>query len=121
MAKGKKTGGRNFEAGHNVGRPQLPGDIKGARQLNQIELERMLNDLIYKTPKELQHILDSNQSSALEGIVAKVIIEAGRTGDQFRLDFLLNRLVGKVTEKVQHSGKLTLAELVDASRDKDEN
>ena len=101
--------------------PRTSGDIKAARFLNQIELERILNNLMYEMESgSLDEVIIDPARKPIEQMVAKIILEAIERGDAIRLDFLLNRLVGKVKEKVEHSGKVTLADLVTASQEKEE-
>lgn len=105
MAKRKKTGGRDFkpgQSGNPKGAKPIPGDIKAARFLNSIELERILNELMYQIEaSELDSVLHDSTRKPIEQMVARIILEAIEKGDSLRLDFLLNRLIGKVTEKVK--------------------
>ncbi len=51
--------------------------------------------------RDLQVVLACPTSNQLELMIANVIRLANKEGDTQRLDFLLNRLIGKVTEKVE--------------------
>ena len=98
MAKGVKTGGRDFEPGQSgnpAGRTPLPEDIKQGRKLNRIELERVLNELIYLTPKEIKARVSSPETPAIEVLAGMIIAKAIQSGDYLRFNFILDRLVGK--------------------------
>ena len=103
MAKGKKTGGKDFAPGHGVGRPKLPPDLKAAQQLTNARLRELLNGFLYMTPAQLTERLESPEVTMLEGFVGSILQKGVLLGDQARLNFLFDRLVGKVTDKVEVS------------------
>lgn len=107
MATGVKTGGKDFspgESGNPDGRPPLPEDLKAARKLNKTELERILNEYIHMSLTEIQRRAGHPETSALEVLVAKVLAEGIKRGDEKRLGFLLDRLVGPVKRSVSVEG-----------------
>ncbi len=107
MANGFKSGGRDFspgESGNPNGRPALPEDLNDARRLNKSELERILNESIHLTAEELGARIKAPTTTSLELIVLKIIAAAVNRGDERRLGFLLDRLVGPVPKKVQLGG-----------------
>src|SRR5436190_23027195 len=98
MAKGKKTGGRDFEPGQSGnpdGRASLPEDLKRARSINRIEFERILNEYLNFRIEELESKLSDPSTRAIELIIAKVILENIKRGDPARMTFLFERLVGR--------------------------
>jgi hypothetical protein len=102
--KGKKTGGRDWQAGQSGnpnGRVKFPPDVKKARTLNLVEATRALNKYIYMTREELLEAANSPETVALDLMIIRVIVESGKTGDHHRLGFLFDRLIGKVTEKAE--------------------
>lgn len=103
----KKTGGRDFkpgESGNPNGRPPLPPDIKEARALNKVELDRVLNRFAYMPPDQIEEVLKHPETTSLETAVGKILLEAGKHGDDRRLDFIITRLVGNVPKVHEHSG-----------------
>lgn len=111
MAIGKKTGGNDFKpgtSGNPNGRPRLPDDIKAARKLNKVELERLLNRYIHMPISEIQRLLkipiESNETPSIEVLIAKIVAEGIKRGDEKRLGFLLDRLIGPVKMKVSLDG-----------------
>ncbi len=102
MAKRKKTGGKNFVPGDpRAGRKPMPPDLKYANALTSAELKKILNKFLFMDARELDVVLACPTANQLELMVANIIKQANKFGDTVRLDFLLNRLVGKVTEKVE--------------------
>jgi hypothetical protein len=103
MARGKKTGGRDFKPGQIAnpnGAPRVPEEVKIARQLSQNQLILIFNKLLHMTGAELKAHWNNPETPVFERIVAKILNQADVLGDHHRLDFILNRLIGKVTEKV---------------------
>jgi len=120
MAKGRKTGGRDFKKGHKFskGGTRLPEHVTHARMINRIDVEKMLNKYSNHNMKELKSALENPLTTAMELCVIRVYIEGIKKGDERRLGFLWDRLVGPVPKqaRVEVSGQsLTdvLKELVD--------
>lgn len=105
MARGKKTGGRPFPKGNKLspGRPRLPPEIKEGRKLNQAELERVINKLVYLEKSELNHVIKEPSTPVIELIAAQILLKASEQGDHTRLDFILTRMLGRVKEKMELS------------------
>lgn len=107
MAKGKKTGGRNFKkgaSGNPKGPAPLPEDIKETRKLTQIEFERIANKYLFARKDEIAKASVDPNTPVIELLIGSIIHKAVVEGDERRLDFLLARLVGKVVQPVAHSG-----------------
>lgn len=103
MATGKKTGGKDFEPGQpgGPGRPPMPLDVKEARKLNQVELHRTLNEFLHCTREKLKERVNSPDATVFEICLGSIIKNAIDRGDQNRLNFLLDRLVGKSKESIE--------------------
>ena len=106
MAKGRKTGGKDWKAGES-GNPNgssgLPQDVRHARQLTQVHLERLLNQHIYSTSGELAATIAAPEAVALDKLVASIILTGIERADQARLEFVLCRLIGRVQERIEVS------------------
>ena len=109
MAKGRKTGGRDFYKGHKLtppgpGRPAVTPEIKATRQLNTQELVRILNELVHADKETLIAKTKDPKTTVFELIICSILKNAYDKGDQQRISFILDRLVGKVKEQVEHTG-----------------
>ncbi len=100
MAKGTKTGGRDFQNGNpgGPGRPKVPEEMKSARKLNRLEFERILNKYIHLNRLEINEVIKSAELPMIEMIVAKILAFAFNEGDQKRTEFVLDRLIGRVKD-----------------------
>ena len=97
----KKGEIRNPEGGRSV----HPPDLTAARALNKTELERILNKYLYMERPEVKQVLDKPDGvPMIELIVAKIAENALKFGDDKRLNFLLERLVGKVQQNIEIKG-----------------
>lgn len=90
------------QSGNPNGRPKLPEDLKKARRLNQIAVGRIINEYMNLSITELKFELEDESTSALEAMIGKIIVEAHKFGDYSRVNFLFDRMIGKVTDKVEH-------------------
>lgn len=91
-------------SGNPSGRPALPEEIKEARKINKIEFERVLNEMIYMNLSELKSRADNPETPVVELLVAKILAEGIKRGDEKRLGFILDRLIGPVKTKVALEG-----------------
>ena len=104
MAKGKKTGGRDFKPGDpRAGRAPLPPELKDAKRLTKGMFEAMANRFLWMTPGELQAAHDDPKTPAIERLIISILAAGEADGDQARAEWFLNRLLGKVTDKVEVS------------------
>lgn len=83
------------------GRPKLTDEERMARILNRIAFERICNQYLHLSKDELEDIVRRKETPVIELMVASVVIKAIKSGDQHRLNFLLDRLIGKVPERVE--------------------
>lgn len=102
MAKGKKTGGRNFTVGHPPmgGRPALSPEIIEARKLNRNEVELILSKIAQFSHGQLLDYLDQtlnkHSGNVLEVLICRVLDRGIKKGDINAVNFLLDRLIGKI-------------------------
>jgi hypothetical protein len=101
--KGKKAPGRPFkkgQSGNPSGRPKLPQDLLEAKKLTQIEFERIVNKYLFEGKQKLAQAAADPGTTVLELLIGSIIHKAVIEGDEKRMEFLLNRIVGKVTERI---------------------
>lgn len=101
------------KSGNPDGRPPLSPDAKALKKLTQESLEE-IGDLILRADKPaLSIIAASTTEPAIRVIYAKAALNAMVKGDVQNLEVILNRCIGKVKERTEHSfDKDTLEALV---------
>lgn len=103
MAIGKKTGGRDFkpgQSGNPKGKIGLPQDLKEIRALRPSFVKNVIAKLSRMTLGELEAHIDNPYTSMMEITIGKVYLKAFIGGDHMRMNFLLDRSIGKVKDEI---------------------
>ena len=69
--------------------------------MTRVLFEEIINRFILLSRDEIREKLTAKETPALVLMVLAVMHEAVGKGDQMRLDFILNRMIGKVPERVE--------------------
>lgn len=109
-------------SGNPAGRPP---DVLGRqmRQLTAQEFAEIANLIVKGSIEELRKIVKDESQSAIKVMVAATAVKIISKGDMHSLDILLNRLVGKVKDQIEHSGSMKLTkeqldqEIIDLAKD----
>lgn len=101
MAKGKKTGGRDFKKGNqaakNKGRIKHTELAKETRKLSQKEFVEEASFLCLQPVKFLKAIIkDVDNQPFSRAAIASLMLNIIKDGDYRRLEMLLNRIHGRV-------------------------
>jgi hypothetical protein len=93
------------QSGNPKGRPKyiLPDYVKDAALLNRPVVERFFAAYMAMSLYELETKLKDKNLTVLEMMVGRLCLEAMKSGDQSRFDFVLNRTIGKVMDRVEHT------------------
>lgn len=111
MAKFKKG-----QSGNPNGRPKVPEHIRKLKELTTEEVKQMGDAIVLGTRQDLTNIIADRSASPLSCWIAAVVLRGIQRGDVQSLNVLLDRLVGKVTDKVQHMDPmLTIIEKINGS------
>lgn len=103
-------------SGNPGGRRKLPEEVRIAKQMTQNELILIFNRLMFMTEAQIREHLQNAKTPIFERAICKVLNKADQYGDPGRLEFLLNRTIGKVTDRIEHRGMaLTIIEKLDGS------
>jgi len=106
MANGFKTGGKNFEKGkvsNPRGRPPVPDEYKKIQKLNADQVKGMIAKFARMTIAEMEDYLNSGTAPVFEAMIGNIIRKCLEDGDHAKLNFLLDRTIGKVKENVEVS------------------
>jgi hypothetical protein len=88
------------------GRPQMPDDVRQAKTLTQAALELALSKYLLMNLEELKKAKADPETPMIDLLIISVVMHGISRGDQNRVDFLMNRLVGKVKQQIEHSGEI---------------
>jgi len=103
LPKGDKMPkGKPFVKGDpRAGRPKDSPELRTIKRLTRPEFELLMQKLLNLTPNELNEY----QGSVLEMSMASIIKKSIEHGDHWRLQFFIERLFGKVTDKIELTDK----------------
>ena len=103
MAKGKKTGGRNFKPGQ-VANPKgggaLSPETRAIRKITQEHIQDVADVILDGNIGKLGDLARDPESSVLKVWLAKAAAEGIKKGDIHPLEVILNRTMGKPKENV---------------------
>ena len=86
------------KSGNDIGRPIEPKEVQLAKTLNREFVASKMTELLRKPLSELQEISQDWDEQAIDCWLAKIITMGVATGDAIRLNFMFDRIIGKVTE-----------------------
>lgn len=105
MARGKKTGGRDFQPGHkqsvgNRGPSLLPPELRAIRKkYTGTYIEAMLTKYMDMDVASLKDCANNESLSAFEMYLASGLAQGIASGDFKNMQFFIDRLIGKALEK----------------------
>lgn len=107
MAKGNPNPKAGFK--NNPERARLAGqksrkttrDIMDARKLRAVQFEEIVYKYFDFTLVDLNARMNDVNTPAVELVVIRLLVKSIQLGDPSRINFLLDRTIGKVKEKLQ--------------------
>lgn len=97
----QKTGGKDWEPGQSGnprGRPRVPKELKGIKALSPNLLGKLITKYGGMDRDKLRLKAADPRTPALDLMIISIITKAIKDGDYTRLNFLLDRTIGKVKE-----------------------
>lgn len=73
------------------------------KKLTKTRLDSIFNKYIHLTETELKTLLEDVNLPILDRITAGILVRIAKDDDVVRFDFILNRLLGKVKEQIEHT------------------
>lgn len=104
MARGRKTGGRDFkpgQSGNPNGKPKMSPEFKALKCLTASEYNKLVSSAFTLKDNEIQSLLDDPNISSLHKAFAHAVLIGRMTGDLNRLNYITDRVFGKVKEKIE--------------------
>lgn len=115
MAKGKKTGGRDFKPGQVANPTGMTKELAHERKLTREGLTAILNKVRTMTHEQMQEHLGKPETPAFDMMIIKVYMRIIEDGEMKDLNLLLDRLVGKVKDEIDVNVKPTIIKRRDGS------
>lgn len=108
MAIGKKTGGKDFVKGNvpkSPGRPPLSPEAKKLRKLTTEEFVKRVNKYLHMSKNKLRAGITNGNIQVLDLCIRSSLVKCIEKGDYSTLEKMLDRIIGKVAMKLEHTGK----------------
>ena len=115
MAKGMKTGGKNWvkgQSGNPTGGAAHNPVVKAVRALTKERVAEIIEEILTTDPADA-HEMKGKAKTVMEAWLMAGIQKAVRNGDLVPLNALLDRLIGKVKDQVENSGETTTRVIVE--------
>lgn len=101
----KDTQFKPGQSGNPNGRPPAPATIRAMKSWNQVKFAELLNEYVELTQDQLAEKLKSGGCTMLEEMIMSIMLHAKKKGDHQKMEFLLNRLIGKVPNEIDVTTK----------------
>lgn len=89
------------QSGNPSGRPPLPPELRAFKELTNQEVKRYFAKYSRMSVEEVKEAAADQSLPMIEAVIASGYKEALFEGDFSRLNFVLNRTIGKVSDKVE--------------------
>lgn len=119
--KDKKHLFKPGQSGNPQGRPKMPADIRMLIREKSNEYSRKFLYWFDQTPEKVRDCKECPWNpTAMDRMICSAIVQS-MNGNYKAFEAILNRILGKPKEHIEHSGGLTLEQLVAGSfREKNE-
>ena len=85
------------EVANPKGRPKVPEEIRMMKKFNREWVEVHITEMLKKSVTEIEEILKNKDHMSIDHFIARIILMGIIKGDSMRLNFLFDRVIGKVT------------------------
>ena len=99
----KKVIGRPFQPGQSGnpnGRPPVAADVLRIRKLTNDEIKEVGSILLNGRESDLEALLKDDETPILKKWMASVALTGMKTGDEKKLNAILDRIAGKIPQQV---------------------
>jgi hypothetical protein len=100
------------QSGNPLGGQKHDPEMKRLKNLTKSELIEIGNLIIKKDISALHKVVKDEKSTALQRMIASVVVKIIAKGDMAALDHLLNRLIGKVKDEIAFQGEINAPQII---------
>jgi len=121
MARGRKTGGKNFEKGHppfHIPKPMAP-EVKRLKVESKEAVAKLFWELLHMSPQEIEIRSDKSNwpnISIFEFGILSALVQDAKKGKTDTLRMMKETVIGKPREIIQLEGKVNVEKTVDVSK-----
>ena len=103
--------GRKFikgQSGNPKGRPKMDPELLSVSKMTHSYITAVINKYSAMTRAEIQAKIKAEDTPMIECTIASIYVKALQSGDYMRLNALLDRAIGKVTEQLEVKSSHTI-------------
>ncbi len=100
------------QSGNPGGRKKADPEIKALQELSSEQFKEFANLLLMGKRQEATDLINNVDAPIFKRWLAKMADQGLTRCDQQIMEFFLNRLIGKVSDKTEHSGTLRLEDII---------
>lgn len=115
----EKTKWKAGQSGNPNGKPKMPEELQKANKLSAKKFIEYVNRYVNMNRSEIKEDLERKEATMLELLVGGMISKAVSTQDPVRANFILDRTIGKVIDKMEIEivvPKPTIIQRIDGSQ-----
>ena len=90
------------QSGNPKGRQKKPVEVAFAQKLSKEFVQLRLTHFLRMPLKDLKQILKDEDRESVDHFICRIIVMGIVKGDHLRLNFMFDRLIGKVKDVVEH-------------------
>ena len=91
------------QSGNPKGRKKKPDEVAFAQKLSKEFVQLRLTHFLRMPLDELEATLKDKTKESIDHFICRIIVMGIIKGDHIRLNFMFDRLIGKVKEHVEHT------------------
>jgi len=92
-------------------------EVRALKAVTNATLATMIQKIVTLKPDEVKELLESSETNALEAIVLGTILDAIKHRNYDKLERLLERVIGKVPDKVESISKIEQVNITAESKE----
>ena len=95
------------KSGNPRGRPPMPQELKEVVSMSPQKLKALIFKFMHMNRGELKRVAEDPNSTLVDCTIASIVNKAMAEGDYTRLNFLLDRSIGKVKDELSINSNIT--------------
>lgn len=89
------------QSGNKNGRPKMDPELLAVTKMSHAYITAIINKYSYMNRGDIKRAMEDAETSMIECTIASILVKAMQTGDYMKLNFLLDRAIGKVSEQLE--------------------
>lgn len=79
----------------------MDAELRAVTKMSHAYITAIINKYSYMNRGDIKRAMEDAETSMIECTIASILVKAMQTGDYMKLNFLLDRAIGKVSEQLE--------------------